>query len=176
MMRNAAKTTRASVMETTSKEACIAEERKILKCMHAFQQQFRIKDDLFIVTLIYLKRLYLKLKSKIKQLLESRESQVRDTLPLTVCDPLIQESQEKTKRSNDQTKITENNFSGHLQIGSEKVDEPSHDGDDFGQYYPSKSTSSQQDFSLLEQSSSCQSTASFQTITERSDNSSTGSM
>ena len=89
MMRNATKTTRASVMETTSKEACLAEERKILKCMQAFQQQFRTKDDLFIVSLIYLKRLYLKLKSKIKQLHEPRESQVYDTFRLTIRDPSI---------------------------------------------------------------------------------------
>ena len=53
------------ILRKTSKEQCVREELKVLKCIRAFQLQFRTKDDLFIIALIYLKRLYMGLKDKI---------------------------------------------------------------------------------------------------------------
>jgi hypothetical protein len=53
------------IMRKQSKEQCLEEELKVLKCIRAFQIQFKTKDDLFIVALIYLKRLYNGVKEKL---------------------------------------------------------------------------------------------------------------
>lgn len=58
----------SDIQKKNSKEQCVREELKVLKCIRAFQLQFHTKDDLFIVALIYLKRLYLGVKEKLNQL------------------------------------------------------------------------------------------------------------
>lgn len=56
------------IMRKQSKEQCMQEELKVLKCIRAFQLQFRTQDDLFVVALLYLKRLYTGVKEKLNEL------------------------------------------------------------------------------------------------------------
>jgi hypothetical protein len=56
------------ILRKNTKEQCMNEELKVLKCIRAFQLQFRTQDDLFIVALIYLKRLFNGVKEKLNQL------------------------------------------------------------------------------------------------------------
>lgn len=56
------------ILKKSSKDYCRKEELKVLRCIRAFQLQFHTSDDLFIVALIYLKRLFLGLKQKMGSL------------------------------------------------------------------------------------------------------------